>query len=76
MDLVTERVMENMVDSLHSRIAAHQDNFTESLGCGVMGPPSANYIVERRSTRILCLAPVYAPDNGVSVARVVLAATS
>ena len=62
----------NMVDSLHSMIAAHQDNFIESLDFGVLGPPSASYIVERRSTRIPFLAPVYGPDS-VSTMRCVLA---
>ena len=63
-----------MVDSLHSMIAAHQDNFIEALDLGVLGPPSASYIVERRSTRIPFLAPTYAPDGaGVSMARCVLA---
>ena len=63
-----------MVDSLHSMIAAHQDNIIESLDYGVLGPPSASYIVERRSTRIPFLAPSYAPDgSGVSVMRCVLA---
>ena len=45
-------------------IAAHQDNFIEALDFGVLGPPSASYIVERRSTRIPFLAPVYAADGG------------
>ena len=60
------------MDSLHSMIAAHQDNFIESLDFGVLGPPSASYIVERRSTRIPFLAPTYSVD-GVSTMRCVLA---
>ena len=64
--------VKTMVDSLHSMIAAHQDNFIESVDFRVLGPPSASYIVERRSTRMPSPAPVYGP-NSVSTMRCVLA---
>ena len=37
-------INKSMVDSLHSMIAAHQDNFIEALDFGVLGPPSASYM--------------------------------
>ena len=62
-----------MVDSLHNLISAQQDNIIEDLSFADIAKPTANYVIDRRSTRVPFLAPQYSPQNGVSVARCVIA---
>ena len=63
-----------MVDSLHNLISAQGDNFIENLDFAELSKPTASYVIDRRSTRVPFLAPIYGPAGaGVNVARAVLA---
>ena len=62
-----------MVDSLHNLISAQGDNMIEDLDFAQLSAPTATYVTERRSTRVPFLAPQYDPEQGVSVARCVIA---
>ena len=61
-----------MVDSLHNLISAQGDAIIPNLAYEELAKPSASYVIDRRSTRVPFLAPIYSPQN-VQVARVVLA---
>ncbi len=61
-----------MVDSLHNLIAAQGDAIIPNLAFDELSKPSASYVIDRRSTRVPFLAPIYSPAN-VQVARAVIA---
>ena len=61
-----------MADSLHNLISAQGDAIIPNLAYEELAKPSASYVIDRRSTRVPFLAPIYSPQN-VQVARVVLA---
>ena len=61
-----------MVDSLHNLISAQGDAIIPNLQYEELAAPSASYVIDRRSTRVPFLAPIYFPSN-VQVARAVIA---
>ena len=57
-----------MVDSLHNLISAQGDAIIPNLAYEELANPSASYVIDRRSTRVPFLAPIYSRQN-VQVAR-------
>ena len=52
-----------MVDSLHNLISAQGDAIIPNLAYEELAKPSASYVIDRRSTRVPFLAPIYSPQN-------------
>ena len=50
-----------MVDSLHNLISAQGDAIIPNLQYEELAKPSASYVIDRRSTRVPFLAPIYSP---------------
>ena len=61
-----------MTDSLHNLIAAQGDAVIPNLRYADLAAPTASYVIDKRSTRVPFLAPIYSPNN-VSVARAIIA---
>ena len=59
-----------MVKSLHNLISAQGDAIIPNPQFEELAKPSTSYVIDRRSTRVPFLAPIYSPQN-VQVARVV-----
>ena len=61
-----------MTDSLHNLIAAQGDAMIPNLRYTDLAAPTASYVIDKRSTRVPFLAPIYSANN-VSVARAIIA---
>ena len=61
-----------MTDSLHNLIAAQGDAVIPNLRYAVLAAPTATYVIDKRSTRVPFLAPIYSANND-SVARAIIA---
>ena len=61
-----------MTDSLQNLIAAQGDAVIPNLRYADLAAPTASYVIDKRSTRVPFLAPIYSPTN-VSVARAIIA---
>ena len=61
-----------MTDSLHNLIAAQGDAVIPNLRYADLAAPTASYVIDKRSTRVPFLAPIYSANN-VSVARAIIA---
>ena len=61
-----------MTDSLHNLIAAQGDAVIPNLRYADLAAPTASYVIDKRSTRVPFLAPIYSSNN-VSVARAIIA---
>ena len=61
-----------MTDRLHNLIAAQGDAVIPNLRHADLAVPTASYVIDKRSTRVPFLAPIYSPNN-VSVARAIIA---
>ena len=61
-----------MTNSLHNLIAAQGDAVIPNLRYADLAAPTASYVIDKRSTRVPFLAPIYSPNN-VSVVRTIIA---
>ena len=61
-----------MTDSLHNLTAAQGHAVIPNLRYADLAAPTASYVIDKRSTRVPFLAPIYSANN-VSVARAIIA---